>query len=145
MKININEQKELSEIEITISCPYINEEVQNIISTLRTDDKRLVGIQGETISLIDIHDIFYIESVDKKTFLYTYKEVYETKSRLYELEDKLKILGFIRISKSSIISLKRISTIMPDIGRRLVLTLENKEKLVVSRQFVSEFKSALGI
>ena len=33
--------------------------------------------------------MLYIESVDKRTFLYTEESVYETPLRLYELEERL--------------------------------------------------------
>ena len=37
--------------------------------------------------LRDLEDIYYFEAVDNKVFLYLEKEVYETKLKLYELED----------------------------------------------------------
>ena len=42
----------------------------------------------------------YIESVDRKCFIYTSDEVYESEFRLYELEQRLEEHGFFRVSKS---------------------------------------------
>ena len=44
-----------------------------------------------------------IESVDNKAFLYTKKMVYETRQRLYELEELLKEKHFLRVSKSMLL------------------------------------------
>ncbi|WP_407920378.1 LytTR family transcriptional regulator DNA-binding domain-containing protein [Gottfriedia luciferensis] len=37
--------------------------------------------------MLSSKDIFYFESVDKKNFIYTDKEVFETALRLYEVEE----------------------------------------------------------
>lgn len=45
----------------------------------------------------------YIESVDNRSFIYTSLTVYETRQRIYELEDSLKQKHFLRNSKSSLV------------------------------------------
>ena len=100
--------------------------------------------QGE-IFQIDVNDIYYIDSVDRKTFLYTDSEVYETDKRLYELEDSLKNLSFFRVSKSTILNLKRVQSLRPELGARLIATLENKEQIMISRQYAAVIKSVLEV
>lgn len=39
---------------------------------------------------VHISDIYYMESVERKTFLYTKDEIYMTNKKLYELEEMLK-------------------------------------------------------
>ncbi len=88
--------------------------------------------------------IYYIESVDKKTFVYTKEECFETKYRLYELET---MLGgyFMRCSKAMIINLKKVKHVKSEMSGRLNATLLNGETVIVSRGYVKEIKGRLGI
>ena len=145
MKIIVNENQEIEDIEVTIRCNKITDEIENIVKLLNTVTMQIKGnIEGE-ISLININEIYYIESVDKKTFLYTKNKVYEIKERLYMLIESLRNKGFIRISKNTIVNLMYVKGIKSKINKRLILNLENKEKLIVSRSFVDEFKRELGM
>ena len=104
MKIRINDRPDIQEIEVIINCVADDPLVNKIISALNTvDAKLLCRRQGETFQL-GLADILYIESVDRKTFLYTEEQVYETDRRLYELEDYLKDHSFFRTSKTTIIN-----------------------------------------
>ena len=135
MKIRINDRPDIQEIEVIINCVADDPLVNKIISALNTvDAKLLCRRQGETFQL-GLADILYIESVDRKTFLYTEEQVYETDRRLYELEDYLKDHSFFRTSKTTIINLRRTKSIRPEIGARLLLTMDNQEKIIVSRQY----------
>ena len=89
--------------------------------------------------------ILYIESVDRKCFVYTDKETYESDSRLYELEERLEEYLFVRISKSSIVNLKNIESIKTYINRRLLITLNNGEQLIASRQYADAIRLLLGM
>ena len=73
-------------------------------------------------------NIYYIESVDKKSFLYTKDGCYETKYRLYELEEMLGRF-FVRCSKAMIVNLRKIKTMKSDIGGRMETTLLNDEHI----------------
>ena len=81
MKIRINDRPDIQEIEVIINCVADDPLVNKIISALNTvDAKLLCRRQGETFQL-GLADILYIESVDRKTFLYTEEQVYETDRR----------------------------------------------------------------
>ena len=89
--------------------------------------------------------ILYIESVDKKTFVYTENKVLMTEKRLYELEEILDKKDFFRCSKSTIIHLNKVERLKPEITRNIIATLINGENVVVSRRYASELKKLLGI
>ena len=78
-------------------------------------------------------------------FFYTESETYESTAKLYEIEERLKNLQFVRISKTVIANLNKMLSIKKAEGSRLIATMINKEKLVVSRQYVSEIKKKLGV
>lgn len=145
MKVAINIQADIQEIEVIINCMTEDENVQRIVSALDSLDTKLFCRQQREHFQIALNDILYIESVDRKTFLYTEQQIYETDKRLYELENYLKNRSFFRVSKATIINLKRTKSIRPEIGARLLLTMDNGEKIIVSRQYTSNIKAALGV
>lgn len=145
MKITINIDENIQETEIQISCNQLNIEVENLIATLRIMNQQLMVIKENENYLLDVNDISYIEAVDRKTFVYTEEEVYESKLKLYEMEEKLCQSGFIRISKSCLVRLKYVKSIKNDVERKLRLTMKNGEQIIVSRQYAEEIKKRLGV
>lgn len=145
MRIHINEDSSLKETEITINCPRISAEVEKVISMLRVLDLKLTGRKDNQTFILDAAKVLYIDTVDKKTFFYTKNDVYETDLKLYELEEQLSALDFIRVSKSCILNFNHIISIRADIGGRLQVTLSNQEKLFVSRQYAPVIKKKLGV
>lgn len=85
MKIIINEVKDIEDVEIVINCKTIDENVTRIISKLKALEEKITGNKDGKIFILDTNEIFYFESVDKKTFIYMDKEVFQTHLRLYEL------------------------------------------------------------
>lgn len=145
MKINIEQMENVDDLEITIKCNNIDEKVQKILSFLKTQDIKINGIKDDKIYLINYKNIYYIESVENKTFIYCEKEVYESKLKLYEFEEKLSSYNFFRCSKSFIVNLKYIKALVPLFNSRIEIELKNGEKLVVNRQYIKLLKERLNI
>jgi len=97
-----------------------------------------------TEQMINILDIYYIESVDKKTFVYLENAVYRTDFRLYQLKDKLRAYGFVQINKSCILNISALDSIRPLFNSRMEATLKNGEKVQINRNYLNEVKKALG-
>ena len=145
MKIFININPELSDTELTINCSGLTAETENIIAALRMVDNQLTVIKDGEAHILDISKIAYIETVDRRTIVYTEDDCYESKLKLYEMEEKLCSVGFLRISKSCIVRLKYIRSLKADLDRRIRITLENGEQLIASRQYADELKKRLGV
>ena len=140
------------EDEIIIKCANLSETVLALISELKQSEgtkakavHRLhVYLDGE-IHLIEPAQVYYFEYVDQKVFAYCKSNVYEIKKKLYELEEILPSDDFIRVSKSSILNLDKISSLAPAFGGRFEANLKNGEKIIISRQYVNGLKEALGL
>ncbi|MBE5880241.1 MAG: LytTR family transcriptional regulator [Lachnospiraceae bacterium] len=145
MKITINIDENVSETEIAIHCNQLTDEIENIMATLRILNQQMLVSKEEETHLIDVGKISYVEALERRTFVYTQEDVFESKLKLYEMEEKLCRLGFFRISKSCLVNLKFIKTIRNDVERRLRLTLKNGEQVMVSRQYAEEIKKRLGV
>lgn len=145
MKIIINIDENVPETEITISCNQLTDEIENIMATLRIMNQQMLVYKDEEHHLLDVSCISYIEALERKTFVYTEDDIFESKLKLYEMEEKLCRSGFFRISKSCLVNLKYIKTIRNDVERRIRLTLKNGEQVMVSRQYAEEIKKRLGV
>ena len=118
--------------------------IENAIEILEgAEDSIPVSKEGKTY-LLKKNAIYYIESVDKKTFIYTKTDCFESKDRLYELEESLGGF-FARCSKALIINLKKIKNVNSELGGRMNATLLNDEIIVISRSYVKEIKRRLEI
>jgi len=146
LKITIDESPDYLEEEIIIRCrAVVDDEIQRILSLIKSSEEKILGLADGTTHFIEPEDIFYFESVDKKTFMYTKQQVLETHLRLYEIEEKLAKYDFFRASKSTIINISKIKKISPRFNGRLDVILENNEVLVISRQYVPIIKEILGL
>lgn len=145
VKIHIEENVTLNETEITIHCKQVNEEIYKLIAMLRVFDSKLTGTRGGQIYILDASQVLYIDTVDKKTFIYTKEEIYETPLKLYELEEQLAPKDFFRANKSCIINFNQIQSLKADLDGRILVTMNNKERLVVSRQYAGVVKRKLGV
>ena len=143
MKININIDKNCKETEVNITCSAMNDEMEKVIASLRALDFKLTGVKNGQTYILDASQILYIETVDKKTFLYAENDIYETNMRLYELEQLLQSGDFFRAGKSSIINFNRIKSLKSDIDGRFIVYLDNNEKLIVSKQYAAFIKNKL--
>lgn len=143
MKISIEEiEKDLDE-EIIIRCHEVNDNILKLINKLKTEKTMILGYYENNIYRIRIGDIYYFEAVDNKVFIYCREKIFESKQKLYELEEICQGKKFFRASKSTIINIGKISFVKPSLSGRFEATLDNGEKINISRQFVPTLKKML--
>lgn len=128
---------------VEIHCHKISDEVKEIVAFVKSRQGQLTGTIDDIRFEIPVTDIFYIEAVDNKTFIYTKDKVYQTKHKLYELEELLKNKRFVRSSKSTLLNLMKISSIKPALNGRFTAVLYSGEETIISRKYVPELKKAL--
>ena len=145
MKLSINVDPTVGDTEVTIRCRAMTPELAHIVASLRVMDMKLTGNKNGQTHILDAAQILYADTVDKKTFLYGGSEVFETALRLYELEERLSAFDFFRAGKSCLINFNRIKALKSDIDGRFIVTMENGERLVVSRQYAPYIKQKLGV
>lgn len=143
MKIKTKQDLSCKDLEITIKYAQEDRRVARILAFLQSLDMQLRCSVDDTEQMIDIADIYYIESVDKKTFVYLAKEVYHIDLRLYQLKEKLESAGFVQISKSCLLNVNALESIRPLFNSKMEATLKNGEKVCVNRKYLQEVKKAL--
>ncbi len=145
MKVTVEECPGLEQTEVAVRCPRLDARTARLVELLRLSDARLTGERDGETCILDESEVLYIDTVDRGTFLYTAGGVYETRLRLYELEDQLAPRDFIRVSKSAIVNFDKVKSLRPDFGGRLLLTMSNGEAVVANRQYVPAIKKKLGL
>ncbi len=143
MKVKLLKVSKEQPEQIEIRCHEVTEEIREIVAFVKTRQGQLTGIQEGQQYEVPVLDICYIEAVDNKVFLYTQKQVYETKQKLYELEEILSEKYFLRASKSLLLNLMKVKSIKPALNGRLQAILSSDEEIIISRKYVPELKKAL--
>ncbi|MGL6197679.1 MAG: LytTR family DNA-binding domain-containing protein [Lachnospiraceae bacterium] len=145
MKITINIDEELADTHIAISCGQLTPEIERLIATIRIFNMQLTGKREEEVFLLDAAEVLYVETVDKKTFLYTKDAEYESGLKLYELEEQLEHAEFVRINKSCLMNMRHVISLKADMNRRIAATMSNQERLMISRQYAEAVRERLGV
>ena len=145
MKIEIVVDDKATDLNVSVTCKQLTPDVEKILTMLRMMNHQLTAKKNEETHLLDIAQIVYIESVDRKCFVYTSDEMYESDLRLYELEHQLEEYGFFRVSKSFLIHLHKVQSLKAEINRKVRITMSNGEQIIASRQYAEELKKRLGV
>lgn len=143
MDVKIEKIGKESREQVLIRCYEVTDEVREIAAYVKSRQGSLPGTLDSRQYEIAVPDIYYIESVDGRTFLYTKDQVYETQRRIYELEDMLQTKHFLRISKSMLLNLMKILSVQPAFNGRFTAILQSGEEVIISRNYVKVFKAAL--
>jgi len=143
MLVNIKEIENINETQVEILCKKIDPDVLFLEKYIQLFSKKLFTKQNGDNVLIHVKDIFYIETIEGRTFVYTDKNVLETDFRLYELEKQLVNYDFFRASKSLIINLQKIDTLSPELNRTFLAIMKNGYKVYISRQYTKILKNIL--
>lgn len=145
MKITIVEPSDGEEDEIIIRCRNMDERTLKLIYALKAGQDKLTGVRDGKYFQIAPKEIYYFEAVDNKVFLYLEQDVYETKQKLYELEEQFEGTDFFRASKSCIVNLAKVKSVSPAFNGRFEALMKNGEHVMISRQYVPILKAKLGL
>lgn len=147
MEIRVLEEKNRSQIEVTILSGPNDNRVSKIVRQLQMVDGKLTGYIPGTIKrrLVFLTDIAWIEAGRSTALIHLVEgDLLESTSRLNWFEDALKDTEFVRISRQELVNLDHVTGISPAGSGRMLLSVGEK-KLVVSRKYAPEFKRRIGI
>ena len=128
---------------LEIRCHKVSDDVQEIISFVKSRQGQLSAEKDGQNVEVPVIDVFYAESVDNRVFIYTAKESFEVRLKIYELEEMMKGKKFLRVQKGLILNLMKVKSIKPALSGRYTALLKNGEEVVISRKYVSDLKSTL--
>lgn len=144
MRVEVKSVSSYNEEQAIIYAVKITEDLQNAIDILNHNCRAIPVTSNNESMMCQTDKIYYIESVDKRTYVYTKDDCYETKYRLYELDEMLNHI-FLRSAKSMIINIRKIKSVKSEINGRMTAELLNGEKVIIARRYVKDLKERLGI
>ncbi|MBS7007737.1 LytTR family DNA-binding domain-containing protein [Anaerostipes sp.] len=146
MKIRIEIDENLAEEEIIIRCASLNETVREVQKAVRETSAKMQTVvfsKGEQEYYFPLSKVLFFETDGNVINVHTADDIYETKYRLYELEEMLPG-SFMRISKSAVVNTHKIYSISRGLSASGVIQFENTHKQVyVSRLYLKPLKQKL--
>lgn len=143
MDVKVRIVREDSPELVEIQCHKVDSDVNEIVAFVKSRQGQLTGSADGKYYEIPVVNLYYIEAVDNRVFLYDAKQVYETKKKLYELEELLAEKNFLRVSKSVLLNLMKVKAIKPAFNGRFIAILASGEEIIISRKYVPNLKSKL--
>jgi DNA-binding LytR/AlgR family response regulator len=144
LKVNEYQQKDIFEDRIDFYYRKKTKEVTEILGFLSKHSQRLIGKVNNKEIMFSLNDVYYFESVDKKTFAYLDNNVVRIDIRLQDLENAYFELGFIRVNKSTILNVYKINSLKSEINMRVMALLDNGERIQINRSYKTKFNSFLN-
>lgn len=144
MKVDIRKVYSENEERAEIHAVTLTEEIQNAVDILENNKRSIPVMNSEETIMCPLDRVYYFESIDKRTFVYTKDKCYETKYRLYELEEMIPY-DFFRCSKAMIINIKKLASVKAEFNARMRAVLLNGEEVIISRNYVKDLKGKLGL
>lgn len=98
------------------------------------------------IVLLKPEQIVYLTMDKKKVVIHTRDDVYESRSSLEEMEQRLSSYGFFRSHKSFIVNMNYVFKIEPWFNSTFIMHLkEMREQIPVSRSYINNLRRLLSI
>lgn len=110
-----------------------------------TNHKFVFVVKNGTMHRVPVEKVLAFESEGRKTVAVLKSGRYEIKKTLIVLEEMLCNYGFMRVSKSALINLSKVTSVAPGPNRTFEVILGGKVDVKVSRKFVVDFKERIGV
>lgn len=94
-----------AEEKIDIYYKQMTPMLQKVISIVKNEKPILSGTFEDEKILLEPEDIYYFDTVDRKTFAYTKDKICQISKSLSALEEELAPFGFVRINKANLVNI----------------------------------------
>ena len=96
--------------KIVVYTDKVDDELTKIVNRLKSaDEEKLIGFKDDEAYIMDFSKIELIYTENKKIFARLDDGTfYQIKKRIFELEESLIDLNFVRISNSEIVNFKKV-------------------------------------
>ena len=146
MEIEVRIDSSRREPKVVIFTDRMTEEVDAIVKRLSGGQPQLLaGFREGMLEILDPQTVLRVYTAAGKVFAATENGEYTLRPRLYELEETLGGFGFVRISNSEIVNLKKVRGFDLSFAGTICVSLSDGSVTYVSRRYVSKIKQVLGI
>lgn len=146
MKVNLFVSRDIKEPHADIHTKELTDNVTKAISILESDESNdMIAVKkGSDIAFLEFDEIFMFRVENKQVNVFTKDKEYLIKKPLYQVEEQLS-KDFVRISKTTIINLRKIERVAPSLRGMMFIELKNGLKDNISRKYFPDFKNALDL
>ena len=145
LKIRIEMSEGVQE-EVVIRCREITPEIIRLQQLLSGDSDRsnqFLLYKGDTEYYLNVNDIIFFETEGNAVMAHTKNDMYETRRKLYELEE-LSGGRFQRISKSDIVNVDKVYSIKRNVTSSSAIEFQGTHKQIyVSRAYYKVLREKL--
>ena len=146
MKVNLFVSRDIEEPHADIHTNELTDNITKAMSILESDESNeiLAVKNGSDITLLQFDDVFMLRVENKQVKVYAENKEYLIRKPLYQVEESLSG-DFVRISKTTIVNLKKIKRVAPSLKGMMFIELKNGLKDNISRKYLPDFKNALDL
>ena len=146
MKVNLFVSRDIKEPHADIHTNELTDSITKAMSILESEESSdmLAVKKGLDIALLELSEIYMFRVEEKQVKVYTENSEYSIKKPLYQVEETLGS-DFVRISKTTIVNLKKIERVAPSLKGMMFIQLKNGLKDNISRKYLPDFKDALDL
>lgn len=146
MKVEIKLDPNFEETIIEIHTKEINQEISDLIKQLEIkNEDRMIVWKKEILYILENNEIEAIYSNQGKVYVRANNNEYISKSKLYEIEEQIKLPHFIRISNSEIINFNKIENLDLSITGTIEIKFKSGYRTYASRRNIKKIKEYLKI
>ena len=143
VKVQLTIHEQYKEIEVHVLTDSYTPEVEQLMKSLKTSKSSIIdGYTATEIRMLKLDDIYTIYTENNKVYFQTDEEEFESKRKLYELEELLET-SFVKVNKSTLVNLSKILSIQMGIVSTPQLILDNDAIIHVSRKYFKLLKAKL--
>lgn len=140
VKIHIEHAAEES---VLLRCPNENApHIRALLAFLSDAQRHIPGRNDEEEVFLAPSEVLYCEYVERGVFLYTQSSIYKTPLSLSQIEALSPT--FMRCAKATVVRIGAISRLRSLPGGRILATLENGERILISRHYAAALRARLN-
>lgn len=140
MKVRKYQEANLPEDYVDIHYREQNAQIDGLFRYLETMDS-LQGKNDRGVRVIPAADVYFFETVDRKTWAYLEKEVYQAEPGIHGILEEFSGKGLVQISRSMCVNIFKIDHIQADLNMRYKIFLTNGEIVMMNRSYRNGFFS----
>ena len=147
MRVRARIDKSFDTVEIQICNKELTSQVKQLVEDISAYvNEGISGTdsRGEKV-MLPMRDILRFYTEKQKVMVQDASGIYSIQEKLYELEERLDVGQFFRISKSEIVNLKKIKRLDLSITGTIKVILSDGTETYTSLRNVTKLKQCLGI
>jgi len=146
VKVEIKIDTSCEETKVLIISNKMTDEINALVKKISENTPSvLAGFRDDDVVALDHEKVIRFYTANQKVYAVSDNSEYTIRLRLWELEERLSPLEFVRISNSEIINLSKVKSFDLSISGTICVKFNDGSTSYVSRRYVAKIKQVLGI